>query len=137
MFVGLATAGAALASLVMPAFSPTTPAYVAAGLVTGITETATGIGGPPLALVYQHQAPPRSRSTIAFCFLLGEIVSLILLAVTGALKPVHLTTSLELLPALAVGMLLSQAVHHRVKTRFLRNFVIVFALVSGVLLLLR
>jgi hypothetical protein len=137
VFVGLATAGAALASLVMPAFSPTTPAYVAAGLVTGITETATGIGGPPLALVYQHQAPPRSRSTIAFCFLLGEIVSLILLAVTGALKPVHLTTSLELLPALAVGMLLSQAVHHRVKTRFLRNFVIVFALVSGVLLLLR
>jgi uncharacterized membrane protein YfcA len=137
VFVGLATAGAALASLLMPAFSPTTPAYLAAGLVTGITETATGIGGPPLALVYQHQPPPRSRSTIAFCFLLGEIISLVLLAATGALKPVHLTTSLELLPALAVGMLASQAVHHRIQTKFLRNFVIVFALVSGVLLLVR
>jgi uncharacterized protein len=137
VFVGLATAGAALVSLMMPAFSPTRPAYVAAGLVTGITETATGIGGPPLALVFQHQAPPRSRSTIAFCFLLGELVSLVLLAVTGALHGEHFTATLQLLPALAVGMLLSQAVHHRIQTRFLRNFVIVFALVSGVLLLVR
>lgn len=137
VFVGLATAGAALVSLMMPAFSPTRPAYVAAGLVTGITETATGIGGPPLALVFQHQAPPRSRSTIAFCFLLGELVSLVLLAATGALHAEHFTASLELLPALAVGLLLSQAVHHRIQTRFLRNFVIVFALVSGVLLLVR
>jgi uncharacterized membrane protein YfcA len=137
VFVGLATAGAALASLMMPAFSPNTPAYLAAGLVTGITETATGIGGPPLALVYQHQPPPRSRSTIAFCFLLGELVSLVLLAATGALKAVHVTVSLELLPALLVGMFLSQAVHHRVQTRLLRNFVIGFALVSGVLVLVR
>jgi uncharacterized protein len=137
VFVGLATAGAALVSLMMPAFSPTRPAYVAAGLVTGITETATGIGGPPLALVFQHQPPPRSRSTIAFCFLLGELVSLVLLAVTGALHGEHFTGTLQLLPALAVGMLLSQAVHHRIQTRFLRNFVIVFALVSGVLLLVR
>ena len=137
VFVGLATAGAALVSLMMPAFSPTRPAYVAAGLVTGITETATGIGGPPLALVFQHQAPPRSRSTIAFCFLLGELVSLVLLAFTGALHGEHFAATLQLLPALAVGMLLSQAVHHRIQTRFLRNFVIVFALVSGVLLLVR
>jgi uncharacterized protein len=137
VFVGLATAGAALASLLMPAFSPSRPAYLAAGLVTGITETATGIGGPPLALVYQHASPPRSRSTIAFCFLLGEIISLGLLAATGAVKTMHLTASLALLPALIVGGLLSQAVHHRIQTRFLRQFVIVFALVSGVLLLLR
>lgn len=137
VFVGLATAGAALVSLMMPAFSPTRPAYIAAGLVTGITETATGIGGPPLALVYQHEPPPRSRSTIAFCFLLGELVSLVLLAATGALHRVHFTATVELLPALALGIFLSHAVHHRIKTRFLRNFVIVFALVSGVVLLLR
>jgi uncharacterized protein len=137
VFVGIATAGAALASLLMPAFSPTRPAYVAAGLVTGITETATGIGGPPLALVYQHAAPPRSRSTIAFCFLLGELVSLVMLAVTGSLHAEHFGAALRLLPALLLGGLLSQAAHHRVQTRFLRNFVIVFALGSGLLLLVR
>jgi hypothetical protein len=46
--------------------------YVVAGIVTGLTETSTGIGGPPLALLYQHQPPPVLRSTIAFCFLIGE-----------------------------------------------------------------
>jgi uncharacterized protein len=127
IFVGASTVAAAIASLFMPAFSPTTPAYLAAGLVTGITETATGIGGPPLALVYQHQAPPRTRSTIALCFLIGEAVSLVLLAGMGAVKQLHMIAAFELLPSLALGCWLSQAVHH----------VIGFALISGVVLLLR
>jgi uncharacterized membrane protein YfcA len=137
VFVGGATALAALASLFMPAFSPTTPAFLAAGLVTGITETATGIGGPPLALVYQHEPPPRTRSTIALCFLLGELVSLALLAAMGSVHREHLIASAELLPALLVGAVLSHFVHHRIRTRFLRNFVIGFALVSGLVLLVR
>ncbi|HVZ44040.1 MAG TPA: sulfite exporter TauE/SafE family protein [Ramlibacter sp.] len=137
VFVGAATALAALASIFMPAFSPTTPAYLCAGVVTGITETATGIGGPPLALVYQHQLPPRARSTIALCFLLGELVSLALLAAMGSVHREHLVATAELIPALAAGGLLSHAVHRRVDARFLRGFVIVFALVSGGVLILR
>ena len=68
LFVGISTIAAALVTLAMPAFSPGRTAFVAAGLVTGVTETATGIGGPPLALVYQHQPAPTMRSTIALCF---------------------------------------------------------------------
>ncbi|MFS2056115.1 sulfite exporter TauE/SafE family protein, partial [Variovorax sp. CT11-76] len=83
LFVGASTVAAALVTLLMPAFSPGRGAFVGAGLVTGITETATGIGGPPLALVYQHQPAPTMRSTIALCFLLGELVSLAVLLATG------------------------------------------------------
>ena len=135
LFVGLSTVAAALVTLMMPTFLPGRPAFVAAGLVTGITETATGIGGPPLALVYQHQAPPTVRSTIALCFLVGELVSLVTLMATGRVDSSQLSAATSLLPALLIGAGLSRVVHHRVNGRFLRAFVQVFAIVSGVALL--
>ena len=135
LFVGLSTVAAALVTLMMPTFLPGRPAFVAAGLVTGITETATGIGGPPLALVYQHQAPPTVRSTIALCFLVGELVSLVTLMATGRVDSSQLGAATSLLPALLIGAGLSRVVHHRVNGRFLRAFVQVFAIVSGVALL--
>lgn len=46
LFVGVSTVLAALVSLAAPAFAPGRVAYVGAGLVTGLTETATGVGGP-------------------------------------------------------------------------------------------
>lgn len=137
LMIGAATVLAAAATLLAPAFRPGRRAYLVAGLVTGVTETATGIGGPPLALVLQHAPPPALRSTIAFCFLVGEIVSLGFLAVAGHATPANIGASLVLLPALAVGAFLSHHVHARVGGGFLRGFVLVFAIASGVLLLLR
>jgi uncharacterized membrane protein YfcA len=137
VFVGAATIAAAVATLVMPAFSPNRHAFVAAGLVTGVTETATGIGGPPLALVYQHQSAPVMRSTVALCFLVGELFSLVILLFTGRVGPTQFGAAIELLPALAIGALLSRFVHHRINDRFLRTFVLVFAVVSGAVLLIK
>jgi uncharacterized membrane protein YfcA len=136
LFVGASTVAAALVTLAMPAFSPGRSAFVAAGLVTGVTETATGIGGPPLALVYQHQPAPTMRSTIALCFLVGELVSLAVLTATGRIDGAQLHAAALLLPALVVGAVLSRVVHRRINGRVLRVFVQVFAIVSGVVLLL-
>jgi hypothetical protein len=47
----------------------------------------------------------------------------------------HFTAALQLAPALVLGSVLSRAVHQRVNTRFLRGFVLAFALVSGAVLL--
>lgn len=137
LFVGASTVAAALVTLLMPAFSPGRGAFVGAGLVTGITETATGIGGPPLALVYQHQPAPTMRSTIALCFLLGELVSLAVLLATGRVGLPQLQAAALLLPALVVGAVLSRLVHRRVNGRLLRIFVQVFAIVSGLVLLVK
>ncbi|HEX9451877.1 MAG TPA: sulfite exporter TauE/SafE family protein, partial [Burkholderiales bacterium] len=62
LLIGISTVAAAAVTLAMPAFRPSRGVYVAAGLVTGVTETATGIGGPPLALVYQHHPVAVMRS---------------------------------------------------------------------------
>ncbi|GAB2483417.1 MAG: sulfite exporter TauE/SafE family protein [Comamonas sp.] len=134
-FVGLSTIAASLATLVMPAFSPGRPAFVTAGLITGVTETATGIGGPPLALVYQHQPPATMRATLAFCFLVGELMSLATLLATGHIQGPQLMATLYLLPALVIGALASRFVHYRINGRFLRIFVQVFAIASGLVLI--
>lgn len=136
LFVGAATVLAALVSLAAPAFTPGRGAYLGAGLVTGLTETATGVGGPPLALVYQHRPPSELRATIAVCFLVGEAASLALLFATGEGRPAQLVWALLLLPALAAGAWLSRLVHHRLDARRMRLLVLGFALVSGVVLML-
>ncbi|MBT2439180.1 sulfite exporter TauE/SafE family protein [Streptomyces sp. ISL-36] len=136
LFVGIATVLAAVVSLAAPAFTPGRAAYLGAGAVTGLTETATGVGGPPLALVYQHRPPAELRSTVATCFLIGEIASLGLLFATGKGHPEDLGLAVMLLPAIAAGAWSSRLVHHRLDGHRMRLFVLVFALVSGLVLIL-
>ncbi|MFF5973138.1 sulfite exporter TauE/SafE family protein [Streptomyces sp. NPDC012769] len=136
LFVGGATVLAAVASLAAPAFTPGRAAYIGAGAVTGLTETATGVGGPPLALVYQHRPPAELRSTVAVCFLVGEVASLVLLFATGKGQPADLGWAVLLLPATAAGAWLSRLSHHRLDARRTRLAVLGFALVSGLVLML-
>ncbi|MGH3435860.1 MAG: TSUP family transporter [Sciscionella sp.] len=136
LLIGVAIVLAALVSLAAPSFTPGRCALLAAGTVTGVTETATGVGGPPLALVYQHHPAPVLRSTIAVCFLIGEIASLALLVLTGTTHLGQLRTAALLLPALALGAFLSRFVHHRLNGPKMRVGVLSFALISGVALLI-
>jgi len=135
--VGAATILAAAASLAVPPFNANRRAYAIAGIVTGVTETATGIGGPPLALVYQHRPAATLRSTIALCFLVGELMSIALLFLAGQAAPAQFRDALMLAPALVVGAVLSRFTHRHVDARMLRVFVLGFAAASGVVLLLR
>ncbi len=137
LLIGISTVAAAAVTLAMPAFRPSRGVYVAAGLVTGVTETATGIGGPPLALVYQHHPVAVMRSTIALCFLIGELISLAFLWHAGHVAIPQLVGAAQLLPALGVGALLSRFVHDRINARALRIFVMSFSIISGLILLLR
>lgn len=136
LFVGIATVLAVAVSLTAPAFTPGRVAYLGAGAVTGLTETATGVGGPPLALVYQHRPPAELRSTVAVCFLIGELASLALLFATGKGHPAELGWALALMPAIAFGAWSSRLVRHRVDASRMRLFVLGFALLSGLVLII-
>jgi uncharacterized membrane protein YfcA len=70
-------------------------------------------------------------STIAFCFLVGELISLATLAVAGRTSATQFEVALLLVPPLALGAMLSRHVHHRVDGRVLRALVLAFAIVSG------
>jgi uncharacterized membrane protein YfcA len=132
LLIGVSTVLAVLMTLLAPAFEPGKGAFLIAGLVTGVTETSTGIGGPPLALVYQHRPAPVLRSSVAACFLIGEVISLGVLAISDSIGRDQLRTAFLLLPAVLVGALLSRLVHHRLDGRMMRYLVLGFALVSGI-----
>lgn len=135
--VGWFTLLAAVVALIAPPFSPGYRSALGAGLFTGITETATGIGGPPLALLYQHAKGPVLRSTVAVCFFVGEVMSLVVLAVAGRIATHQILAALYLMPAVLVGTALSRRTHHIISPKALRLGVLVFALVSGLFLILR
>lgn len=137
MIIGASTIMAALASMCAPGFFPSRSALLAAGAVTGVMETATGIGGPALALVFQHYRASALRSTIALCLAIGEVLSLATFSATGAITASKLVAALFLLPPVIVGAVLSHRMHPHIDARALRISVMSFAIVSGGVMLYR
>lgn len=86
---------------------------IAAGLVSGVTGTATSIGGPPMALLYQHRSPVQIRTTLAVYFLVGAALSLAGLALTGQMDVHAAGVALALVPGLVLGTLLAGVVRRR------------------------
>lgn len=133
--VGFFTILAALIALFAPPFAPRRDSAAGVGLFTGISETATGIGGPPLALLYQHAAGPRLRATVAACFLIGEIFSLVMLGFSGRVRPDHIIAAAMLVPAVILGTFLSRHAHARVPAARLRSAVLAFSILGGIALI--
>lgn len=80
---------------------------LATGFLSGVMGTMTSIGGPPLALVYQDSQGPRLRSTLNTCFAFGTAMSLPALSLAGHFGGQQIVDGLMLMPATAIGFLLS------------------------------
>lgn len=108
-----------------------------AGFVSGVTGTATSIGGPPLALLYQHRDPRQIRCTLAVYFILGAVLSLGGLGVAGALEVRELLLAALLAPGLLVGFLVSNVLRRRVDPNHIRVGVLAVCGLSALVLLVR
>lgn len=86
---------------------PASGTLLGAGVVSGFMGTFSSIGGPPLALVYQHEAGRRVRGTLAAHFLVGATLSLVALAVVGRFGWAELRDAAVLVPGVVVGFALS------------------------------
>lgn len=122
---------AVLASSLSPQVTLRNRTRVAGGVASGIMGTAAGIGGPPLALIYQDCSGPQIRATLAIVFVAGTIISLSALAISGRVGPEQLLLSLELLPALLLGLWSARFVVGLLTGRWLRPTILLFAAVSG------
>jgi uncharacterized protein len=88
---------------------PRTPPLLAiAGLVSGLMGTTSGLGGPAVAVLYQHEPGDRVRSTLAGYFLIGAVMSLSALAYAGRLGRAEANLSLGLLPGIVIGFFSSR-----------------------------
>jgi uncharacterized membrane protein YfcA len=114
---------------------PTTSTLVAAGAASGFMGTATSIGGPPIALVYQHSTGPRLRSILATYFVFGALFSLGSLAAFGEFGLHGLRLGLWLLPGMALGYLLSRRASRYLDRGRTRAAVLVSSSVSALVLI--
>ena len=139
--IGIAVAVMVLVSVALTVRAlevPVRPATLSgAGFVSGVTGTATSIGGPPLALLYQRRPPLQVRPTLAVYFLLGAAFSLVGLGLGGHLHRSTFLLAVTLLPALLAGFGLSRLLHPRVGRAHLRAGVLLVCALSAVALLLK
>lgn len=121
-----------LASLVMPPLPVRPVTQVGAGLFSGATGTSTGIGGPPVALLYQHHPGPAMRSTLAATFVIGTCLSLAALAVAGQVHVDQVLLGAGLIPVVVVGSVAGRRLHGLLDRGWLRPAVLVFAAATAV-----
>lgn len=108
-----------------------------AGFVAGATGTATAIGGPPIALLFQRERPEVVRATLAVFFFVGVILSLTSLAGSGSLDRAGSQLALLLAPGVVVGFLVGSRWRDRIDQVGFRRGVLVVCTVSAVALLVR
>lgn len=135
--VGVVILLGVLASVIHPGLRVGRASATSVGTVCGITGTAAGVDGPPLALLYQRAEPHTLRATLATCFLIGAGVSGTALALSGELTVEQLELTLILLGPMLVGLALSSFVAHRIPPAALRPIVLGFATVAGLVAIAR
>jgi hypothetical protein len=124
-------------TVLRPAFHPREHLRFLAGIASGVMATAAAVGGPALALVYQNRGGAVLRSTLALFFLFGVSVSLTALALAGKVTAAHVVLSLQLLPALAIGLAASRSVTRLIDGRSLRPAVLAFSSISALFAILK
>ncbi len=110
---------------------------IAAGAASGIMGTATSIGGPPMALVWQGHEGPRLRGTMSAFFMVGSIISMTMLWLAGAVTPHMLVLALWMVPAVVAGYTASRYVNRFLNPRRLKALALGASALGSVLLILQ
>jgi uncharacterized protein len=115
--------------------APTTGSLLAAGVISGFTGTASSIGGPPLALMYQRAHGSIVRGTLAMYFLIGSVLSLAVLGLFGQLGSRALAESLLLAPFIVLGFACSKPAAKLLDRGRTREAVLIVSAVSAIVLI--
>ncbi len=135
IMIGIVVLVAVVASLAGVHFAPTNRNLAIAGVASGFTGTSAGIGGPPIALTYQHRDPATIRSTLAVYFFIGLTISFVSLAVGGVIDRHQLELGLLLVPAAIVGTVVAPQVARRLPAHRVRLAVLLLCAVSAIALI--
>ena len=131
LLAGVVLAGAVMGVLHSGAH-PTRPVLFAAGTASGFMATAAGLGGPPVALVYQRETGVRLRGTLAAYFIIGTILSLFALAWAGRFTREEMRLSLLLIPGTVLGYFMSRPAAAYLDAGYTRTAVLAVSALAAV-----
>jgi uncharacterized membrane protein YfcA len=127
---------AVFVSVTTKRFRPTDGSLVVAGMASGFTGTTTGVGGPPMALTYQHSDPATMRSTISAFFCVGSLMSIGALALAGEIGVRQWQLAGMLIPGVLLGVVTARLIQHRLDPASIRPAVLAVCTIASIALLI-
>ncbi len=137
LVVGLSVLACVALSLVAWRPRLTPRSLTIAGLAGGATGTAAGLGGPPVALLYQHAEGARLRATMGAYFVLGSITSLAALGLAGVVTTESIQAAAVLLPFMLGGFALSGPARRLLDRGWIRPAVLLVSAASAAVLMVK
>jgi uncharacterized protein len=109
---------------------------------SGFVSTVSAVGGPPMALVYQHEEAPKIRGTLNAIFTIGTPISLFGLWCASSSDRVwfgapQLMLGILLMPAVVVGFVLSRYTAARLDGRQTRPAILALAAATALVVIIR
>lgn len=131
LFLGGSVIFAVLISISTVMFRATKGAMFAAGMLSGFMGTSSSIGGPPMALVMQHEGSDFIRANLAAFFIVSCLMSLAMLSTIGLFGMDQIKMSLPLLPATLAGYWAAMQTLHLISREDLRRFSLGLCVLAG------
>jgi len=116
---------------------PSRHALAVAGMCSGFMGTTAGIGGPPIALMFQHHHGQQIRASLSRFFGISSVVAIIPLAAFGQVHIADLARAAVLIPGGLFGFVLSQHAARRIDHGVARRAVLLVSGASACVVLLR
>jgi len=131
LWLGLLVWFAVLVSLLPYRIDPPPGRMVVAGFFSVFFGTSSSIGGPPMALLLQHQEANQLRGNLSAFFLFSSIISLVIQVPAGYLNMHHVMLSIPLLPAAWLGYALARKTTHALPKEKIRIGALALCVISG------
>ena len=101
------------------------------GFFSGLIGTATSVGGPPIALIYQESDRITARNELAAFFLIGTPISILMLAFQGRIDLISLSLSVKMMPGLFLGFWLALHFDGRINNNSTKSVILFIASISA------
>lgn len=103
-----------------------------AGFTSGFMGTITAVGGPPMALLYQHGDIKNIKANLTAFFLFLNIVALFTLAYIGHITINTLITLTCSLPGIFIGLYISTKAHSIIKPHLIRSWILILSAITAI-----
>lgn len=131
LWIGLSVLGAVGVSLTSLRWQPTPGRMMLAGFMSGFMGTSSSIGGPPMALLWQHQEVNLIRANLAAFFTISCVMSLVVLTPLGQFGSRQIMLALPLLPATCLGFFIAKRTMRSVPHQQLRIASLTLCSIAG------
>jgi uncharacterized protein len=137
IIVGVTTLTGVVVSVLAPPVRTTRATSLAAGFTSNLFGTASAVGGPPVALLFQHRTGPIARATLGAFFAISAGLSIVGYVAAGTITGDQVLFALALLPFMVAGLWASRHLHPHVDGGWLRPAVLALSAVAGLVAILR